>query len=141
MKTPKIKDVKTFVPCSPNGQDESIAFYKDIGFKLLWGGNENAVCEFDTGFGHRFLLLEKFNKNLAENLMIQIWVESVDDWEAHLKNIDLEKKYPTAKVAAPAVQPWGWRILYIWDPAGVLLHVAEPHSEENKKYFNNVDWL
>jgi len=141
MKTPKIKDVKTFVPCSPNGQDESIAFYKDIGFKLLWGGNENAVCEFDTGSGHRFLLLEKYNKNLAENLMIQIWVESVDDWEAHLKKIDLEKKYPTAKVAAPAVQSWGWRILYIWDLARVLLHVAEPHSGGNKEYFNNVDWL
>jgi hypothetical protein len=50
----------------------SIAFYKDIGFKLLWGGDGNAVCEFDTGSGHRFLLLKNYNKNLAENLMIQI---------------------------------------------------------------------
>lgn len=57
---------------APMARMTSIAFYKDIGFKLLWGGDGNAVCEFDTGSGHRFLLLENYNKNLAENMMIQI---------------------------------------------------------------------
>lgn len=141
MKIPKIKDVKTFVPCSPNGQSESISFYRDIGFTLLWGGEGDAVCEFDTGFGFRFLLLEKYNKLLAENLMIQIWVESVDDWHEYITERRLEEKYPGVKVAEPDVLPWGWRILYIWDPAGVLLHVAEPHSESNKSFFNNASWM
>ncbi len=141
MKTPAIKDVKTFIPCGPKGQEESIAFYKDLGFHLLWGGSEGAVCEFDTGYGHRFLLLEKYNNALSENLMLQIWVENLDDWHTYLTSIDLPKKYPTVKVSQPEVQPWGWRIIYIWDPAGVLWHIAEPHSQENKDYFNHVSWL
>lgn len=135
MKAPKIRDLKVFVPCGENGQAESISFYRDLGFKLLWGGDGNAVCEIDTGHGQRFLLLEKQNHKLAANLMLQFWVEDLDAWAVHLANLDLEAKYSGVKVSAPEVMPWGWEILHVWDPAGVLLHFAEPHSEDNKRFF------
>lgn len=135
MNTPKIRDLKVFVPCGAKGQAESISFYQDLGFKLLWGGDGNAVCEIDTGHGQRFLLLEKCNQQLATNLMLQFWVEDVDAWAAHLATIGLEGKYAGVKVAVPEVMPWGWKVLHVWDPAGVLLHFAEPHAEENKHFF------
>ena len=85
--SPLIKDFKPFIPCSKEGQEQSIYFYQDLGFKLLWGGDDGQVCEIDTGFGHRFLLLDKYNKPLAENLMLHLWVDSVDDWYEYLEAI------------------------------------------------------
>ena len=31
--------------------------------------------------------------------------------------------------------------MYVWDPGGWLLHFAEPHSAENKAFFNDAPWL
>ncbi len=137
--TPLIKDFKPFVPSGKGGYEESQKFYQEIGFKILWTSSE--VCEFDTGSGHRFLLSANMNKKLGENLMLQFWVESADDWYEYLEPKNLSEKYPGTKISEPSVMPWGWRIVHVWDPAGVLLHFAEPHSTENKEYFNNIDWL
>ena len=136
---PALKDFRPFLPSCKAGRDVSIQFYQDLGFKLLWSGPE--VSEFDTGSGQRFILSNNYNKALAENMMLQLWVESVDDWYAYIKPMQLDKKYPGVKVAEPEVQPWGWRILYIWDPAGVLLHIGEPHTKENKDFFDKADWM
>ncbi len=136
---PKIKDFRPFIPCSRDGHNVSLKFYQDLGFKKLWGGG--GVSEIDTGFGQRFLLLEKYNKGLAENLIIHIWVDSVDEWYEYIKPKKLDEKYPGVRVGGPDILPWGWRILYVWDPAGVLLHIAEPHSEKNIQFFSSADWL
>ncbi|MDH3692463.1 MAG: hypothetical protein OEU36_23780 [Gammaproteobacteria bacterium] len=138
---PNIKDFRPFIPCGKDGQEMSINFYQDLAFKLLWRADNREVCEIDTGFGHRFILLDKYNKHFADNLMLHIWVDSVDDWYEYLKPKKLDRKYSGVKVTEPDVLPWGWRILYIWDPAGVLLHIAEPHTEKNKEFFNKATWL
>jgi len=33
--------------------------------------------------------------------------------------------YPGAKVEGPREESWGFRVTYVWDPSGVLLHFAE----------------
>jgi hypothetical protein len=138
-KIPVIKDFKPFVPSGKNGYEESKNFYQDIGFTILWTSPE--ISEIDTGYGHRFLLSANKNKQLGENMMLHFWVESVDQWFEYLKSKKLEEKYIGTKVAEPDILPWGWRIVYVWDPAGVLLHFAEPHSQETIAYFNNAKWL
>ncbi len=136
---PLIKDFRPFLPSGKNGYEESKNFYQDLGFKMLWTSPE--VSEFDTLCGHRFLLSSNENKHLGENLMLQLWVESADDWFQYLQSKNLEEKYAGTKIAEPNIMPWGWKITYAWDPAGVLLHFAEPHSEANKDYFSKVEWL
>lgn len=61
--------------------------------------------------------------------MLHLWVDSVDDWYAYLKAKGLEERYEGVKLAEPKVMPWGLRICFVWDPAGVLLHIAEPHPK------------
>lgn len=136
-KTPVIRDFRPFLPSGKNGYEESINFYQDLGFTMLWTSTE--VSEFDTGYGYRFLLSSNENKHLGENLMIQLRVESADDWFEYLKAKNLEEKYPGIKIAEPNLMPWGWKITYVWDPAGVLLHFAEPHSKESVAYYENAE--
>ena len=87
--------------------------------KLLCGDSDNA-CEFDTGIGQRFLVTLHHGLERSNAGMLSLWVESVDDWQAYLKSLELDKKYPGVKVADPTITEWGWRILYVWDPGGYL---------------------
>jgi uncharacterized glyoxalase superfamily protein PhnB len=61
----------------------------------------------------------------AENFMMQLMVDDLDAWWAHIDALDLENKFGVPAPRAPAMQPWGLRIAYIVDPAGVLWHVAQ----------------
>ena len=73
--------------------------------------------------------------------MMHLWVDSVDDWYDYLMPMKLDREFTGVKIAEPVVAEWGWRILYVWDPGGWLLHIAEPHSVENKEFFSSVPWL
>lgn len=120
-----IDDFKPFVPS--NDYSTSKTFYECMGFTVSWDAGE--VCEIDTNFGYRFLLLPKNHNNYGESLMLHFIVESAKDWYDHFVSVGLSEKFPGAKVAPPALQPWGLLITYVWDPAGVLLHFAEKPSD------------
>jgi hypothetical protein len=123
----EITDFKPFVPS--NDYERSKAFYEFIGFKVNWDDGE--VCEIDTTFGYRFLLLPKNHNNYAHSLMLHFMVNSAQDWYEHFENIGLTKKFEETKIAAPKLMPWGLIITYVWDPAGVLLHFAERPIQKN----------
>ncbi len=120
-----IEDFKPFVPS--NDFAESKAFYECMGFKLNWGDEE--VCEIDTTFGYRFLLLPGNHDNYGNSLMLHFMVNSAQEWYEHFLEVGLAEKFPGTKVAAPDLKPWGLLITHVWDPAGVLLHFAERPSE------------
>jgi hypothetical protein len=52
-------------------------------------------------------------------------VEDADAWGEHIVRNDIAKKYPGIMYKAPAMQPWGLRVLYLSDPTGVLRHIAD----------------
>lgn len=121
----KIDDFKPFVPS--NDYAVSKAFYECMGFKINWDSGE--VCEIDTMFGYRFLLLPKNHNNYAHSLMLHFMVNSAQEWYDHFLSIGLVKEFPGTKVAEPKMMPWGLLITHVWDPSGVLLHFAEKPSE------------
>ena len=121
----KIHDFKPFVPS--NDYNVSKAFYECMGFKINWDDGE--VCEIDTKFGYRFLLLPKNHNNYAHSLMLHFMVDSAQEWYDYFLEIELTNKFQGTKVAVPKLMPWGLLITYVWDPAGVLLHFAERPSE------------
>ena len=121
----EIYDFKPFVPS--NDHAISKAFYECMGFRVNWGDDE--VCEIDTMFGYRFLLLPKNHNNYAHSLMLHFMVNSAKQWYDHFLAIELTEKFPGTKVAEPDLKPWGLLITHVWDPAGVLLHFAERPNE------------
>lgn len=136
---PHLKDFRPFLGYGPEDFEHAKAFYLDLGFKCLWDGGD--ACEYDTGIGHRFLVTLHHGLDRSSAGMLHFWVDSVDDWNTYLKPKKLDEKYPGVKIADPTVTEWGWRILYVWDPGGYLLHIAEPHSEENKEFFKSAPWM
>jgi uncharacterized glyoxalase superfamily protein PhnB len=57
--------------------------------------------------------------------MMQLMVDDLDAWWAHLQSLDLPTNFGIKLLRPPALQPWGLRVAYVADPAGVLWHIAE----------------
>jgi len=137
-KLPTLHDFQPFLGYNEHDYENAKAFYQDFGFEMLWDDGSSA-CGFDTGIGHRFLVTLHYGLERSRAGMLQLRVDDVDHWYEYLKPKQLDQKYPDVKIAEPSVTEWGWRILYVWDPGGWLLHIGQPHSETNKAFFDNPD--
>lgn len=110
--------------------DVSKRFYEALGFtKVL----DSEVAIFRIG-ATSFILQNYFEKESAGNYMMQLVVDDLDAWWAHIAALDLPGKFGVPAPQPPAMQPWGLRIAYVVDPAGVLWHFAQrrpgvPHDE------------
>jgi len=96
-------------------------FYEAIGFVKLLDGQ---VAIFGIGKSS-FILQNYFQKEWAENFMMQLMVDDLDSWWRHIEEVDLPTRFGTPAPKAPALQPWGLRVAYVVDPSGVLWHVAQ----------------
>jgi uncharacterized glyoxalase superfamily protein PhnB len=96
-------------------------FYEALGFEKLLDAD---VAIFRMGQGV-FLLQPYYQKDWAENFMLQLMVDDLDQWWAHIQSLDLPGRFGVAPPKAPAMQSWGLRIAYLFDPSGVLWHVAQ----------------
>ena len=115
-----VLDLKAFVPA----QDPAVSrqFYTDLGFTMNWANEE--IAELQAG-NFRFLLQKFYVKAHAGNFMMQLMVEDADVWWRKISQARLAQKYPGIMARAPALQPWGLRVLYLSDPSGVLWHIAD----------------
>lgn len=101
--------------------DLSKRFYETLGFAKELDGE---VAIFRVGMGG-FILQKYFKKEWAENFMMHLMVDDLDAWWAHIVSLDLPKQFGVSAPKPPALQPWGLRVAYVVDPAGVLWHVAQ----------------
>ena len=100
--------------------DLSKRFYEALGFEKLVDGE---VAIFGAGSGG-FILQRYYQKEWAENFMMQLMVDNLDAWWAHINSLDLSH-FGVQPPRPPAMQPWGLRVAYLSDPSGVLWHVAQ----------------
>lgn len=100
----------------------SKAFYEALGFAKELDSDD--VVIFRVG-SSSFLLQRYYQKEWAENFMMQLMVDDLDAWWVHIAALDLPAGYGVPAPKPPALQPWGLRIAYVVDPSGVLWHVAE----------------
>jgi uncharacterized glyoxalase superfamily protein PhnB len=96
-------------------------FYEALGFTKVLDGE---VAIFDAGSGG-FVLQRLFTTEWAEMTMMQLMVDDLDAWWAHIEKLDLSQRFSVPPPKAPATQPWGLRVAYVIDPSGVLWHIAE----------------
>jgi catechol 2,3-dioxygenase-like lactoylglutathione lyase family enzyme len=112
---PTIKDLKTYVPAE--NFEESKAFYRELGFELteVWGGS------FDCRLGAaQFRLQNYYNKDWAENFMMQFEVEDARAWYDFVKPIIDSGRHGNARVSPP--ETYGDTVItHVVDPCGVLL--------------------
>jgi catechol 2,3-dioxygenase-like lactoylglutathione lyase family enzyme len=96
-------------------------FYETLGFiKAL----DSEVAIFNAGSGG-FILQNYYQKEWAENFMMQLMVDDLDAWWEHILALDLPRQFGVPQPKAPAMQPWGLRIAYLVDPSGVLWQIAQ----------------
>ena len=96
-------------------------FYETLGFKKLLDAD---VAIFGIG-GSAFILQNYFHEAWADNCMMQLMVDDLDAWWGHIIALDLSERFGVRSPKAPAMQPWGLRVAYLFDPSGVLWHIAE----------------
>lgn len=100
----------------------STRFYVALGFEPLLLADDVAIFRIGRG---EFLLQARYVKDWAENSMLQLMVDDLDQWWQDIQALDLPGQFGVAPPKPPAVQPWGLRVAYVVDPAGVLWHVAQ----------------
>jgi len=96
-------------------------FYEALGFAKLLDGQ---VAIFGIG-ASSFVLQNAFQKEWAENFMMQLMVDDLDAWWTHIAALDLAGRFGVQPPKAPALQPWGLKVAYVYDPTGVLWHVCQ----------------
>ena len=111
--------IRPFLPA--RDFERSKAFYAALGFVTEHEDETLAILGYD---GAGFLLQNYFVQEFADNCMVQLFVRDLDDWWRRTEG--LVGRFGVREPVAPAMQPWGIRVGFLFDPSGVLWHVAEP---------------
>jgi catechol 2,3-dioxygenase-like lactoylglutathione lyase family enzyme len=105
--------------------EQSRRFYEALGFHATPLGDKLAHMQLGDRTGQfSFLLQDFYVKDFAENLMMHLLVGDLDGWWRHLASLDLDKRFGVKAPSAPRLESWGLRVAYVWDPTGVLWHIA-----------------
>ncbi|MBK8233686.1 MAG: VOC family protein [Candidatus Eisenbacteria bacterium] len=105
--------------------EQSKRFYEALGFEMTL---DSEVAIFRAGSGG-FILQRYFQEEWAANFMMQLMVDDLDAWWARIEELSLPDRFGVPAPKPPAMQPWGLRVAYIVDPAGVLWHIAERRTD------------
>jgi hypothetical protein len=100
----------------------STQFYVDLGFEVAPLGDKLANVSVGR---FAFLLQDYFVQDWADNFMMHLLVTNLDQWWESISSLDLQSRYKVRAPRPPELEPWGLRVAYLFDPAGVLWHVAE----------------
>lgn len=92
------------------------------GLGLEWSDENMAL--FNLG-GSRFYLQRYYVKEWAENSMLHVSVPDAAYCFDAITGLMASGRFPSARVAAPKHEPYGAWVTYVWDPSGVLLHLAQ----------------
>jgi len=115
--------IRPFIPAKDF--ELSKRFYEALGFEKVL---DSEVAIFNAGSGG-FILQRYFNEEWAKNFMMQLMVDDLDTWWAHIDSLDLPNRFGVPAPKPPALQPWGLRVAYVVDPSGVLWHVAQRRQD------------
>ncbi|WP_244817595.1 VOC family protein [Caballeronia sp. Lep1P3] len=116
----QILALRPFVPA----KDFSLSkrFYEALGFRITHEDERMAMLKTES---FSFILQNFYAKEFAENCMLQLLVRDVDAWWQQTTPEALAGPFQVNAARAPSMQSWGMKVGFIFDPSGVLWHVAE----------------
>jgi catechol 2,3-dioxygenase-like lactoylglutathione lyase family enzyme len=112
-------EIKAFVPA--RDFERSKAFYQAIGFTVAWTSDELAYLHCGES---SFLLQKFFVQQHADNFMMHLLVENVDDWHRRITAAGVAEQFGI-EVGMPEDRSWAMRDFTLIDPSGVLWRVAQ----------------
>jgi hypothetical protein len=115
----KFLSIEPFVP-SGSEFGKSKELFKALGFAISWDVGDYIGFEKD---GCRFILQKYENREFAENLMLSVKVDNVEEFWKEVQAKELSAKFGI-KIGKPTQQPYG-KELNIIDIAGVCWHFVE----------------
>jgi catechol 2,3-dioxygenase-like lactoylglutathione lyase family enzyme len=118
-----VTEIKAFVPARDFAVSK--AFYVALGFEVPWSSGDVAYVRYGEA---SFLLQEFFVPDHAQNFMMHLLVENVDDWYAHVVAAKVAERFGT-RVEPPEDRPWGLRDFILVDPTGVLWRIGQNISD------------
>lgn len=115
----KFLSLQPFVPSGENFE-RSKQLFIDLGFNVNWDSDGYAGLEKD---GCKFILQRFNNRPFAENFMVTIGVDNVDEFRKEVVDKKLAEKY-SIHVGPVKDMPYG-REVNIIDIAGVCWHFVQ----------------
>jgi len=112
--------LRPFVPAKDF--EVSKRFYQALGFAITH--TDEHVANLKLG-SFSFILQNFHVAEHAENCMIQLMVRDADAWWTRVDAEKLVAEFGVKPPRAPAMQEWRLKVGFIFDPSGVLWHVAE----------------
>jgi len=112
--------LRPFLPAAD--LEKSKRFYQALGFKVTL--QEAGLVVLKSG-SFSFILKNFYAKEVAENTMVQMLLRDVDAWWREADPARLVAEFGVMAPRPPAMQPWGMKVGFIFDPSGVLWHAAE----------------
>jgi hypothetical protein len=112
--------LRPFVPAKEF--DLSKRFYQALGFVPTHEDNEIKILKLES---FSFILQNFYVKEFAENCMVQLLLRDVEAWWQRVEPAKLVTQFAVNAPKAPALQSWGMKVGFIFDPSGVLWHIAE----------------
>ena len=115
----KFISLEPFIPSGKNFEG-SKQFFQELGFNINWDGGDYIGFERD---GCKFILQKYDNKEFAENLMLSVKIENVEEF----RKLVIEKQLPEKfgiRIGQVQAQPYGKEVNII-DLAGVCWHFVE----------------
>ena len=109
----KITEIRSFIPSKD--YEVSKSFYESLGFEGESAGPDLTIFQKS---GHTFFLQRYYNQEFANNLMLQLIVENIDEAYNLVSGLS-EVKHSDVKS-----EPWG-SVFYLWGPSGELWHITE----------------
>lgn len=100
---------------------QSKAFYLDMGFAINWESSDLIQFEFT---GCQFCLQDFYEPSWCDNTMLYLEVDDVSGMYSRIKAVSQKPQYEGARCQPPEPQPHGALVAYLWDPSGVLWHIA-----------------
>lgn len=116
----QVRDIRTFIPALDF--EVSKDFYVSLGCELQWSDDKMALLEMGN---QRFYLQRYYVKEWADNSMLHVTVENAQSCFEQITELLFTGRFLAARVAAPKEEPYGAIVTYVWDPTGVLLHLAQ----------------
>jgi hypothetical protein len=109
-------------PFVPSGTDfkKSKQLFEELGFNIRWDAGDYVAFEKDSC---RFILQNFTNREFAENFMITVGVDNVNEFRKEVIDKDIPKKFGI-NIGEVSEQPYG-REVNIIDIAGVCWHFVQ----------------
>jgi hypothetical protein len=114
-----VKALRPFVPAKDF--EISHQFYADFGFRVEPLGDSLAAMHLGS---HSFLLQDFYVEEWAGNFVMHMLVDDLDAWWEHLTSLNIGSRYGVKSPRAPKLESRGLNVAYMFDPAGVLWHIA-----------------